>query len=1087
MQIGRRVAKVLFWCLVFCLSVLGGGLWFAYTYVTDSTNAARSIRQYALRYLPTSEVDLGHVHVARLFGEVTLRNVRVCQPIRSLKFQALHIPWLNVLINTRKLLHGELDVREVDVLQPTLRLCLRPDGTWNLQGLLADPWPAPWLDKTPPIIIQKGTIELVCPEDETADPSGAPNAARKEPGGGSRIATILRDVSLQIKQEQVGHFLYRFEGSARGDILDRLQISGTVDLNTGRVSLEGGLAGLTLSESLRQRVPPKVRPAFKDLALNGGVVDLDRVRASYDPTAPPRSRLHYAVQARLRDGIWSCPRLPYRLNDLSAALEVEDGMLTLHRAEGYNGVTSLRARGRMRLGDPSREPLNLHLELADLELDDRLRSRTPPEYDDLWDLFKPSGLVGAEIDLARAEHGGPLELATKVTCHDVAATYRHFPYTLDHLRGSLILKKNTLTVNVQTISVGGRPLHIKGIINDPGPDAVVKLDVAAESVPIDETLLKALKPDVRKVVDQFKPSGTVKAHATVSRVPMAGRPEGLIAIDADIDLSERCEITWDKLPYTVRNLTGRLELHPDRWVFRDVHGRNGQAEILASGEVHKLSDFKLANGEDRLRVHVDLKARNLPFSEELRTALQNEWQSAWRTINPSGASDITARVDVDPDRGRDETHIVVDPRPESTVRLLVMRSPQPKHLDPGGLVELRMDDVRGRFVFDNGLVTMNDVRVQFRGAPVRFNDGTVRVEKTGRFDLNVSDLWIKGLRLDSELRKKMPPLMAQFAQRVDGQTFTARGDLRIGWSGIAGEPAWCSWDNVGVVLNDNRISTGIPLEHIQGELRRVKGWSNGLVVRVEGLVWLESVVLLGQQITRVESPFRVQSGVAELISLKGRFLGGDLWGRGRVTLDPTPSYWAEMSLSNARLEEYARTLGGRRAYRGDINARIECNGLGSDIHTLQGSGEAHINDGDLGELPAYFRPVALVTRTINKDVPRVRIKTAFDSVDLAFTISHGLWTLEPIKFTGNAFSLQGRGTLDPQSNLDLRLEPLLGRDRFHVWLLSDLSREASAPIVRVHVQGTLAHPDFSIEPLPLLQRDSARADRRADTAASLDP
>ncbi len=49
MRIGRRVAKVLFWGVVLCLSILGGGLWFAYTYVTDSETAARWIKQYAVR------------------------------------------------------------------------------------------------------------------------------------------------------------------------------------------------------------------------------------------------------------------------------------------------------------------------------------------------------------------------------------------------------------------------------------------------------------------------------------------------------------------------------------------------------------------------------------------------------------------------------------------------------------------------------------------------------------------------------------------------------------------------------------------------------------------------------------------------------------------------------------------------------------------------------------------------------------------------------------------------------------------------------------------------------------------------------
>ena len=48
---------------------------------------------------------------------------------------------------------------------------------------------------------------------------------------------------------------------------------------------------------------------------------------------------------------------------------------------------------------------------------------------------------------------------------------------------------------------------------------------------------------------------------------------------------------------------------------------------------------------------------------------------------------------------------------------------------------------------------------------------------------------------------------------------------------------------------------------------------------------------------------------------------------------------------------------------------------------------------------------------------------------------------------------------------------LLGRDRFHIPIVSDLSREASAPILSVHVKGTLSHPDFEIVPLPPLQRD----------------
>src|SRR5262249_12467693 len=161
-----------------------------------------------------------------------------------------------------------------------------------------------------------------------------------------------------------------------------------------------------------------------------------------------------------------------------------------------------------------------------------------------------------------------------------------------------------------------------------------------------------------------------------------------------------------------------------------------------------------------LKVHIGLQAQNLPFSEELRNALPMAWQKTWKTINPTGACDVEeATVDIEPHRP-DRTHIEIVPRPESNVRLEVTRSPLPG-FDPGGTIELRMEDVRGRFVFHNGTVNMSDVHVQFRGAPVQFSHGQVVVADTGRFVLGVDDLWVKEIRIDMELRKKMPPLMAQ--------------------------------------------------------------------------------------------------------------------------------------------------------------------------------------------------------------------------------------------------------------------------------------------------------------------------------------
>ena len=159
---------------------------------------------------------------------------------------------------------------------------------------------------------------------------------------------------------------------------------------------------------------------------------------------------------------------------------------------------------------------------------------------------------------------------------------------------------------------------------------------------------------------------------------------------------------------------------------------------------------------------------------------------------------------------------------------------------------------------------MHDVGFQFFGAPVQFESGMVLVEDSGRFRLGVTGVWARDFRLDARLRKIMPPVMAKFAQRLDeGQPLsTIKGNLGLSWSG-PDQPVACDWDHVLVVFNDNTIQAGIPLEHIQGQLDHVRGRFDGDHLDVHGALKLDSVSLLGQQVTELESPFHVAHDLAQ--------------------------------------------------------------------------------------------------------------------------------------------------------------------------------------------------------------------------------
>lgn len=1031
----HRLRKLVAWATLAIVASVAGCALYAYSYFVDSDNLSRMVKAVLPKYLPGSRVDIMRAKLRPLSGEFHLNQVHIRQEIDGVPFLALKIPWLNV--RAPELVQGNFEPSEVVVAQPTLRLKRRKDGTWNLQGLLASPWPGPVL-KTPPIQINNGTLELADgPKDE--------------------VTAVLRDVF--VKLEPAGDGKLAFEGTAKGDTFDRLSVRGTVDIHSGQVDFSGDVARLLLSEPLRSRLPAEWKPAVERLGLNAGEFDLTIGHVAYDPAA--RSPIQYDVSGRLRGGTWNCPKLPFPLNDLSGKFSARDGVFTIARAEGYYGTTVIRVTdSSFSLGDTENGPLELDLEVVDLKLDEKLKEKTPPPLDGIWQEFDPSGRINVRVNAARAEPGGSLWSRVEVDCLDVALTYKHFRYPVDHVNGRLVFEDDRVTVvNLQTL-VGGRPLSAKGTVDHPGPDAVAHLEFAGEALPVDQALFDALPPEVRDVLDDFSPTGAVRGTLTLSRTPARdpqADPIGDVRIDAFLDLNGRCGMVWKNLPYPINNLTGRLEIHPDLWVFKDVKGVNGQAVMSGSGEVRKVGGTPK---EPKLKVDLKLRAERLPFDDQLRTALPLAWRKSWEILSPTGSSDVDATIAVRP--GVPDSYVLkIVPRPATAVKLRYTREPKPG-VDPGGTFELPMEHVSGTFVFNNGPVEMTDVGFRFYGAPVQFGHGKVMVEDSGKFDLDVRDLWVRDIRLDARLQQIMPPIMAGFAQRLDdGRTFTLKGNLALGWNGTPGAPVHCDWNDALVVFNDNtvQIQPGLSLEHVQGQLDHVRGTTNGETFDLHGALKLESVSLLGQQITGLESPIDVDHGTARLGDIRGTLLGGTLMGALSVSLDATPRYSARVAVESADLQLYARTLPGRQNFRGLVNARFDLSGFGGDPHTLNGTGEAHVVRGDLGELPVFLRLVKVLNLS-------PATKTAFDSADVTLSVRGGKTFLEPIRFTGDAFSLHGRGTMDVQGDLDMKLRVLYGRDKLYVRGISDLVREASGQFFVVAVGGTPALPRFKLEAFP---------------------
>jgi hypothetical protein len=512
------------------------------------------------------------------------------------------------------------------------------------------------------------------------------------------------------------------------------------------------------------------------------------------------------------------------------------------------------------------------------------------------------------------------------------------------------------------------------------------------------------------------------------------------------------------MPYLITDLTGHLEIRPNHWMFTGMRGKNGLATIFGRGRVDQV-------GPQRRKVDLTLEAEHLAFDKPLRAALLKNWQGTWDILNPNGSSHVEAHVKVEPGK-RDHCHLTIVPDPETRVQLELTPAPGTPVVARGGKIRLPpMEDVKGTFIYDDGHVSMAGVTFTFREAPVSFRDGSATFFDDNRFELAVHDLEVSNLRLDSDLRRVMPPLMAEFARRLDdGRPFRLHSDLGIGWSGDPNQPAVCTWEKATAAFTGNTIRAGLPLGQIHGQASAVHGRSDGRTLVVSGVLDIDSIEVAGQQVTRLTTPFEVGGGWAKFHEIGADLLGGKVFGRAAISLEDTPRYEAYVKVMGADLSQYTRTIPGRQGIRGLVSGEARFKGQGNDLRTLSGEGEAHIEQGELGKLPLALQLLKVLHLS-------PATKTAFDSAHVSFTVQDGLGTLNPIKFIGDAFSLQGSGTIDPLGTLDLTLSAVLyGRtDGRRVPILTDaknMVREATSRVLAVHVHGPATIPKFDAEVLP---------------------
>ncbi len=935
----------------------------------------------------------------------------------------------------QELLSGEPLINTVKISRPVFRATRRPDGSYSISKLL--PLPKP-VGPPPEVAIESGTIEIF-------DPLKNPSSM-----------LVLRELNLAIKPVPLEgatwpHF--EVQGYVMADHLRRLEWTGTLDPNSQHWTAAGEAIGLDISPELRGSLPAPIASHLEMLAGLRAPADL-KFHVSHAGTEP----LRFAIDGSVERGRVEDPRLPYPLTDVKGTFHCDNDGFRLNGVTARDGQTFWILNRFEQSGFGRNRPFVVEGGGQQVHLDNKWVSAIPEKWRKYWFYYEPLGDVDVACSVrydGERFHDTSIDVVSR---NNVSFSFHKFPYRLDRARGTLRIRGQRLDLSALAFA-GPQPVSIAGNFSDPGPNFTGSIEISGEKLPIDDRLFAAvLNPKAHQTLVALNPAGTLNLNARLWRDDphMPGMQQHFrVAFDA----ASHATVVYDKFPYPLENVQGELVFRDGVWSFDNLVGSNRSGVVRLAGFVSTVPGTE--------PVRLSIRGEQLELTEELRAALKPGEQHLWDALRPHGHVDVRAEVRI------------ADASQQPSVWLLA--TPKDNATSIGTSIEpvafpYRMRLLGGQVEYQDGHAKLHRMRAVHRNTEIS-TGGFCDIDSQGNWQLRLEGLRVDRIRLQGEdhdlvaalpegLRRGIAELKPSGLINLQGGVTIAKGQPQV--------PLHIGWD-VDVFMHQGSLQAGPKLENVFGRVR-LRGAASGDRFSSHGELFVDSLTYKNFQFTDVSGPLWFDNANVFLGALgpaaagstgaprqvAARLLGGTLLADCHVQLGTVPRYRLTANLQQADLAQFAReNLTGSQRLHGKVAASVELRGTPGP-RNLSGGGTLQLSEADIYDLPVM---VALL-KIIRAKTPDT---TAFTQGEIAFEIQQGEHIiLHQIHLNGDAINLTGNGelTLDGQNN-PIRMDLHTSGGRGGLPLVSGVLNEAGKQILRIHVGGSLAHPDMRTEPFPV--------------------
>ena len=228
-------------------------------------------------------------------------------------------------------------------------------------------------------------------------------------------------------------------------------------------------------------------------------------------------------------------------------------------------------------------------QLDHIPVDDNLFNCLPENLRHFKEDYSPSGYLSVTHTFRKGE-SGRWQKHWLLKAEDMEGTYRHFAYPIERITGTADIEYDNDMQPAIKLDLAGysrdRRVTLTGSVQIAKVNSGVDLNIAAENVPLDDKLYKALPEASQRLVDLFRPDKNRKKGAAFPLIGFGDLKVELRRRRGCPDLNKSFFITfhdatlcYDVFPYPLENVSGVLALLPDHWEAKHFRSTHNGGEI----------------------------------------------------------------------------------------------------------------------------------------------------------------------------------------------------------------------------------------------------------------------------------------------------------------------------------------------------------------------------------------------------------------------------------------------------------------------------------------------------------------------------